>query len=78
MFTHTGRIESLHGCMHKEAENLLQAVKSVAMATVQQSVYSLADLLHQLSGHCNVNMVNDALREWHESLEDHGSKFTRL
>ena len=59
-------------------ERLRDAASARALDKVLVGVRSLADYAHQLGGHCNVTLVNDALRDFHAALEDPSATFSSL
>lgn len=64
--------------MHREVDQLRDAVREMVQDRAQAGVRSLANYAHQLGGHCNVTLVNDALRDLHGALEDTSTTFSSL
>ena len=64
--------------LHAEVERLRDAASARALDKLLAGVRSLADYAHQLGGHCNVTLVNDALRDFHAALEDPSTTFSSL
>ena len=64
--------------LHAEVERLRDAASAKAVDKMLAGVRSLADGAHQLGGHCNVSLVNDALRDFHNALEDTSTTFSSL
>ena len=73
-----GRLEVVQCSLHAEVERLRDAVSAKAVDKMLAGVRSLADCAHQLGGHCNVTLVNDALRDFHNALEDASTTFSSL
>ena len=65
-----GRIQLAQSSLHQEGDKLLAAAREGSMEGVQTTVRAIADWVHHLSGHCNVTLVNDALRNLCTALED--------
>ncbi len=68
-----GRIETVCYNMHREGESLLQAANDAEVDHIRQASRAFADYAHRLTGHCNVTLVNDALRDWYRALENPSS-----
>lgn len=73
-----GRLEKVQCGLHREVDQLRDAVREMVQDRAQAGVRSLADYAHQLGGHCNVTLVNDALRDLHGALEDTSTTFSSL
>lgn len=69
-----GRVQSAQSSLHKEGEQLLAGARAGSVEGVQGSVRTIADWVHHIKGHCNVTMVNDALRNWCNAIEDPSCK----
>lgn len=69
-----GRVEGICNNVHCLVEQLKGAARSLSVEELKTASHSLADAVHQLSGHCNVTLVNDALRDWHSAQEKTESK----
>lgn len=52
---------------HAELEQLQVAASSVSVLGMSNSVRSVAERVHQLKSHCDVTLVNDALRSFHSA-----------
>ena len=73
-----GRLEKVQCGLRREVDRLRDAAREMAQDRTQTGVRSLADYAHQLGGHCNVTLVNDALRDLHGALEDPSTTFSSL
>lgn len=67
------RINTVHSNIRLEADRLRELVSGLALEGMTKSMRAIADRVHQLSGHCNITLVNDALRDWHQSLNEQTS-----
>lgn len=64
----TGRTENVCKSVHLEAKKLCEAIRDLSFDTMSKSSRTISDRIHQLAGHCNINLVNDALRYWQTAL----------
>ena len=58
------------GCVRVEAEKLREAIREHYFDEMSKSSRTISDRVHKLAGHCNVNLVNDGLRNWQAALKD--------
>lgn len=68
-----GRIESIYSSVHLKANKLHQSILVANFDEMSKASRVISDRMHQLSGHCNINLVNDALRYWQNALKEVGS-----
>ena len=68
-----GRMENVCNSIREEGEKLRQAVRGAHFEEISKASRTISDRIHQLSGHCNINLVNDALRNWQGALKEAGS-----
>lgn len=68
-----GRIENVCSSIHEETDKLRQAIRSAHFEEMSKASRTISDRIHQLSGHCNINLVNDALRYFQNALKEPGS-----
>lgn len=60
-------------CVSEEAEKLRQALTEHCFDEMSKSSRTISDQLHRLAGHCNINLVNDSLRNWQGALKEGGT-----
>ena len=67
-----GHIDAAHRAIRQHTSDLLLAASVAAQEGIpgemQLPIRSVADTVHQLSSHCNVTLVNDALKNLHEAM----------
>ena len=66
-------MENVCNSVRQEAEKLRQAIREHHFDEMSKASRTISDRIHQLAGHCNVNLVNDALRNWHGALKEGGA-----
>jgi hypothetical protein len=59
--------------VHDEARKLRQAVVEHSFDEMNKSSRTISDHIHRLAGHCNINLVNDSLRNWQGALKEGGA-----
>ena len=69
----SGRIESICSSVELEAKKLHRAILLSNAEDMGKASRVISDRMHQLSGHCNINLVNDALRYWQNALKESGT-----
>lgn len=65
-------MENVGLCVREEAVRLRQAVADHCFDEMNKSSRTISDLIHRLAGHCNINLVNDSLRNWQGALKEGG------
>ena len=68
-----GRLESACVCVHEEAKKLHQAIAEHCFDEMKKSSCTITDHIHQIAVHCNINLVNNALRDWQGALKKRGA-----
>ena len=53
----------------REGDAIRSAVRGHVLASVQSSSKTLASRVHQLTGHCNVSLMHDSVRDLATALE---------
>lgn len=53
----------------REGDVIRSAVKGRGLASIQASTRHLSSRVHQLTGHCNVNLMHDSVRELASAVE---------
>lgn len=66
-------MENVRSSVQTEAERLHQAIETANFEEMSKASRTISDRIHQLSGHCNINLVNDSLRHWLMALKEAGS-----
>ncbi len=59
--------------VHDESRKLRQAVVEHSFDEMNKSSRTISDHIHRLAGHCNINLVNDSLRNWQGALKEGGA-----
>lgn len=59
--------------VHDEASKLREAVVEHSFDEMNKSSRTISDHIHRLAGHCNINLVNDSLRNWQGALKEGGA-----
>lgn len=66
-------MENVCTCVREEAEKLRHAVTEQCFDEMSKSSRTISDRIHRLAGHCNINLVNDSLRNWQGALKEGGA-----
>ena len=59
--------------VREEAKKLHQAIADHNFDEMNKSSRTISDHVHRLAGHCNINLVNDSLRNWQAALKEGGT-----
>ena len=73
MLSCVGQIENTGVCVREEVKKLRQAIVEHYFDEMNKSSRTISDHVHRLAGHCNINLVNDSLRNWQGALKKRGT-----
>ena len=59
--------------VREEAGKLRTAIAERCFDEMNKSSRTISDHIHRLAGHCNINLVNDSLRNWQGALKEGGA-----
>lgn len=68
-FLSSARIETVHGNLVREGDAIRSAAKGRGLSSIQASTRNLASRVHQLTGHCNVSLMHDSVRDLAGAVE---------
>ena len=63
------RVKAVHAGLVREGDAIRSAAKGRGLSSLQASMRTLANRVHQLTGHCNVSLVHEAVRDLAGALE---------
>ena len=66
-------MENVYLRVHDEARKLSEAIMEHSFDEMNKSSRTISDHIHRLAGHCNINLVNDSLRNWQGALREGGA-----
>ena len=66
-------MDNVRSFVRSEAVRLTQVMRTANFEEMSKTSRTISDRIHQLSGHCNINMVNDAIRYWQNALKEAGA-----
>ena len=61
--------------MKVETQRLLEAARQGQLELLHAALKVVSERVNQLHGHCNVTLVNDALKTWQQALTEPHAEF---
>lgn len=69
------RVDSIEVSVKVETQRLLEAARQGQLELLHTALKVVSERVNQLHGHCNVTLVNDALKTWQQALTEPHAEF---